>query len=276
MTAHQRLGIWLGALLVGLIVAWFVLDQRAGELQGLQAQATELGVSYARLYPENGLSAAEAERKWKSLMEHQEGALHEAQATLVPPLPRDYQDADLSSATALVHRDHSYLRNKAQRLGGKLPQSLPLDDKLDINESLRGMQLAQLYLLRQVVDAVLEAKPNRPVISSLRLGKGSTDPDQRLAVLLCEVDTELPFAIADQLLLEAAQQWPRKGLSLRNVSIEPRNDPLNNLCRVQLTASLRVPNQKGWGLKPEAGLNGLKAGSGPITTGQRPGRLGGH
>jgi hypothetical protein len=271
MTPEQRtLSIWGGGFAVALIAGWIVLGGRGQTLDQKQAQADDLEKKYQDLYPEQGLLAADARSKWKTSLDLQLAALHEAETALVPPLPRAYTDTELGRASAQVRDDVQDLKNKGQRQGAKMPTALPFEEGLDQNPVQIAMQLAQLHLYHEVVDACLDAGTSR--IGSVHVAKGPTDPQGQYALMLCDLELDLTFEQVDQLLLDLAQKQHRKGIGLRSLTLDQARDGSQH---VGLTVSLVVANDPAWGLKPEVPKAGGKPGTAPPAGGSRLNRLGG-
>ncbi|MBA3936863.1 MAG: hypothetical protein H0X38_05325 [Planctomycetes bacterium] len=271
MTPEQRtLAIWGGGFAVAVIAGWIVLGARGETLAQKQGQAEELEKKYQDLYPEEGLVAADARTKWKASLDLQEAALHEAETALVPPLPRAYTDTELGTASAQVHTDLQYLKQKGQRQGAKMPAALPFEEGLDQDPLQRAIQLAQLHLYREVVDACLEAGTLR--LGSVHVVKGPTDPQGKYALMLCDLELDLTFEQVDQLLLDLVQKQHRKGIGLRSLSLDQARDGSQH---VGLTVSLMVANDPAWGLKAEVPKAGAKPGTAAPAGGSRLNRLGG-
>lgn len=271
MTPEQRtMAIWGGGIAAGVIVGWIIVGGVRGPLLDERHTVAEgLFKNYSDLYPEKGMAVDEATKKWKTLFEHQQSALKDAEASLVPPLPRKYTDADLSSGAAQVHADLQYLKQKAQRQKVTIPGTLPFEEGLDADEKQRLLQLAQLYLYRNALDTCMDAGVDR--ISSVRIEKekGSTDPGGRYAVLLCQLDLEVTWEKASQVLLDLIQAQNTKGFGVRALSLV--HDRSGNE-RLSLTISLLTANNPAWGLRPELAPNAPKTGSG--TGGSGGGRFG--
>ena len=271
MTPEQRtLSIWGGGFAVALIAGWIVLGSRGETLAQKQGQADELEKKYQDLYPEQGLLAADARSKWKASLDLQEAALHEAETAIVPALPRAYTDTELGTASAQVHTDLQYLKQKGQRQGAKMPAALPFEEGLDQDSVQRAMQLAQLHLYREVVDACLEAGTSR--LGSVHVAKGPTDPQGKYALMLCDLELDLTFEQVDQLLLDLVQKQHRKGIGLRSLSLDQARDGSQH---IGLTVSLVLANDPAWGLKAEVPKGGAKPGTAPPAGGSRLNRLGG-
>jgi hypothetical protein len=259
MTPDQRtLAIWGGGLAAGVIIGWIILDVvRGEELATSSTRAANLGKEYVQLYPENGMAIEEATGTWKRLMEHQQAALTEAEASMVPPLPREYRETDLNSGAAQVHNDLQYLKQKAQRQQVTLPGTLPFEEGLSDNANQRLLQLAQLYLYRNLLDTCMDAGVTR--INSLKAEVGPCDPQSKYALMLCTVDQDLPWDRASQLLADLNQTQNRKGYGVRGMSIE--HTPSGNE-KVTLQVSLMTANNPAWNLRPDSAPTQLPTGQG--------------
>ena len=279
MTPDQTtLAIWGGGLLAGLIVGCIILfTVRGSVFEERQTHAQNLGQEYEKLYPSDGMAIEEATDKWKRLMEHQQAALKDAEASMVPALPRGYLETDLSSGSAQVHADLQYLKQKAQRTQVKLPSTLPFEEGLSADANQRLLQLAQLYLYRNLIDTCMEAGITK--INSIKVETGPCDPQGKYAVLQCQIDMDMNWDRTSQLLADLNQTQNRKGYGVRGLSIE--HDRSGNE-RVSMTASLLTTNNPAWGLRPDSAATQLPnapAGGGAAPAnggaGGRFGRFGG-
>jgi hypothetical protein len=266
---------WGGGLLAGLIVGSIVLHSvRGATFEERDAHAKMLGEEYVKLYPAEGMAIEEATATWTRLKEHQQAALKDAEASMVPILPRGYMETDLSSGAAQVHADLQYLKQKAQRTQVKLPGTLPFEEGLSPDANQRLLQLAQLYLYRNVLDTCMEAGIMK--INSVKVETGPTDPQQKYALLLCAIDLDMPWDRTSQLLADFNQTQNRKGYGVRSASIE--HDRSGNQ-RVSLTISLMTANNPAWGLRPDSAATQLPTtpgapASNSNTGGSRFGRFG--
>jgi hypothetical protein len=276
MTPDQRtLAIWGGGLAAGLIVGWIILDVVRGEvLAERTAQAASLGKEYQELYPESGMAIEEATGKWKNAMDLQQAALVDTEKSMVPALPREYLESDLNGGAARVLADVSYLKQKAQRQQVRLPGTLPFEEGLSDNANQRLLQLAQLYLYRNLLDTCMEAGVTR--INSLKTDTGPCDPQGKYALLLCTIELDMPWDRTSQLLADLNQTQNRKGYGVRNLSIE--HDRSGNE-KVSLVVSLITANNPAWGLRPDSAATQLPTGQGGTqpagTGGSRFNRFGG-
>jgi hypothetical protein len=266
---------WGGGLLAGLIVGSIVLHSvRGATLEERDAHAKMLGEEYVKLYPAEGMAIEEATATWNKLKEHQQVALKDAEASMVPVLPRGYRETDLSSGAAQVHADLQYLKQKAQRTQVKLPGTLPFEEGLSADPNQRLMQLAQLYLYRNALDTCMEAGITK--INNVKVETGPTDPQQKYALLVCSLELDMPWDRTSQLLADFNQTQNRKGYGVRSVSIE--HDRSGNQ-RVMLAISLMTANNPAWGLRPDSAATQLPnapgaPASGNASGGNRFGRFG--
>jgi hypothetical protein len=269
MTPDQKpLAIWGGSLAAAVIIGWIVLDSRGGTLADLQTRADDLKHHYAELYPDNGMLIADATKKWKVVAEQQAAALQEAEAALVPPLPKAYCDTDLTTAAGQVRNDLIYIKQKAERGKIKLPSTLPFEDSLDGDSKVRGMQLAELYLYKNALDDCMDAGIR--TIATVHAGKGGCDPYEKYAVFLCDIDIESTYEQAEQLLLDLVQKQNSKGYGIRAMSVEHTKSGVQ---RISLTFSLLTVNDPSWGLKPDP--SATSPSGTPGSGGTRFGRMGG-
>jgi len=275
MTPDQRtLATWGGGLAAGVIFGWIALDLiRGEELIARSAKATSLGKEYASLYPADGMAIEEATGTWKRLMEHQQAALTEAEAAMVPALPREYLETDLSSGAARVHSDLQYLKQKAQRQQVHLPSTLPFEEGLSDNANQRLLQLAQLYLYRNLLDTCMDAGVTK--INTLKAESGPCDPQGKYALMLCSIDMDMPWDRTSQLLADLNQTQNRKGYGVRSVNID---HTASGSEKVTLLISLITANNPAWNLRPDSAPTQLPTtGTTPATGtgGSRFNRFGG-
>lgn len=276
MTPDQRtLAMWGGGLAAGVIVGWIVLDVVRGEtLRDSSQLAANLGKEYQELYPESGMAIEEATGKWKRVMEFQQAALLDAEKSMVPELPREYLETDLNSGAARVHADLQYLKQKAQRQQVRMPTTLPFEEGLSDNANQRLLQLAQLYLYRNLLDTCMEAGVIK--INTIKTESGPCDPQGKYALMLCTIDLDMPWDRTSQLLADLNQTQTRKGYGVRNVSIE--HDRSGNE-KVSLVVSLITANNPAWNLRADSAPTSLPSGQPgekpPAGTGGRFNRFGG-
>ena len=257
MTPDQRtLAIWGGGLAAGMIVGWIILDVVRGDtLRDATMAAENLGKEYQELYPETGMAIEDATGKWKRVMEFQQAALLDAEKSMVPLLPREYLETDLNSGAARVHADLQFLKQKAQRTQVRLPSTLPFEEGLSDSANQRLLQLAQLYLYRNLLDTCMEAGVTK--INTLKTETGPTDPQGKYALMLCTIDLDMPWDRTSQLLADLNQTQTRKGYGVRSIDIE--HDRAGNE-RVTLVVSLMTANNPAWGLRPDSAPTQLPSG----------------
>jgi hypothetical protein len=277
MTPEQRtLSMWGGGIAGAMIVGWIALDMIRGPVLRERLELTEkLAKDYQELYPEQGMAIEEATGTWKRLMEHQQAALADAEASMVPVLPRGYLETDLSSGAAQVHADLQYLKQKAQRQQVRIPSTLPFEEGLNADGNQRLLQLAQLYLYRSVLDTCMDSGVTK--INNLKTEPGPCDPQGKYALVLCTLELDLTWDRTSQLLADLNQTQNRKGFGVRSLNIE--HDRSGNE-RVNLVVSLMTANNPAWGLRPDsapASLPTAPAGGGATggSGGSRFGRFGG-
>ncbi len=275
MTPDQRiLAIWGGGLAAGLLIGWIALDVvRGATMEESATLAANLGKEYQELYPENGMAIEEATGTWKRLMEHQQASLQDAEKSMVPELPREYLETDLNSGAARVHADLQYLKQKAQRQQVRMPATLPFEEGLSDNANQRLLQLAQLYLYRNLLDTCMEAGVTK--INTIKTESGPCDPQGKYALMLCTIDLDMPWDRTSQLLADLNQTQNRKGYGVRNVSIE--HDRSGNE-KVSLVVSLMTANNPAWNLRPDSAPTSLPPGKNapiPPAGGTRTNRFGG-
>lgn len=211
MTRDQRiLAIWGGAAAAGCIAAFVVLSMRAGTLEELRAKAETLHRDYTALYPREGVPIEEAKRSAALLREHQEQALKEADDRLVVTLPDEYQVAGVIEASARVRNDIAGLKQKAERQKVTLPPQLPFESGVVADKV--GIQLAQVYLYRQVLDLCMDNGVGW--IRALKEGGAFRDASGTYAVVTCEFTIEASDTAMAQLLLALRQR--------HDVKVEPR------------------------------------------------------
>lgn len=277
MTPDERtMAIWGGGLAAGVIAGYIILHSwRGSELVDASLRAESLGKEYQTLYPEQGMAIEEATGTWKRLMEHQQAALTEAESSMVPALPREYLETDLNSGAARVHADLQYLKQKAQRQQVKMPTTLPFEEGLSDNANQRLLQLAQLYLYRHLLDTCMDAGVTK--INTLKTEAGPCDPQSKYALMLCNIDLDMPWDRTSQLLADLNQTQNRKGYGVRSVSIDHTNSGNE---RVTLQVSLITANNPAWNLRPDSAptqlpSTGTTPSTGTGTGGSRFNRFGG-
>lgn len=271
MTPEQKtMAIWGGGTGAVIIAGWIVLGGWRGPmLEDARSKAATLGKQYGELYPDQGMHIDEATRQWKQLMEHQKAALNDAEASMVPALPRGYRETDLSSGGAQVHTDLQYLKQKASRTQVKIPSTLPLEEGLDQSADIRLLQLAQLYLYRNALDTLMDAGITS--IGNVRLSKGPTDPQNKYALLFCELELDATWERVSQVLIEFVQKQNTKGFGIR--ALELMHTP-SGVEKLKLTVSLMTANNPAWGLRPDSAPTQLQPVNGKPPAAGGSGRFG--
>ncbi len=245
MTPEQRtLAIWGGGALVVLVGAGFWLSSGAGTLDQRRGEATAQHARYQKLYPADGTPGADATAAAERLRDHQTAELAKSEARLVPDLPADYLRTDVSEATERVNKDYEAVRKRAAREQVQLSDQLPLRDGLDQDADKRGMQLAQLYLVRQVLDVCLEAEVRE--IGAVDLGKPTQDASGTYAVLPATFRVKASFA-AVQKLLEDMRVAHDRGIGVAQIELIHDDSGVESLL---LTANLITGIRSGWKLGP--------------------------
>jgi hypothetical protein len=256
LTPEQRpLLIWAGAALVVLIVAGIWLGSGATTLEQTTAEADKLHASYKTLYPVDGVAKDEAVTRVGRVRDDQHKALDDAEARLVPDLPNDYQVGDLAAATARVNVDYETLRKRAQREKFQLAEQLPLRDGLDADADKRALQLAQLYLVRNVVELCMNSGVG--AITAIEAGKPYQDASGTYAVIPATFHCKGAYD-STQKLLEALRTWHDRGIGLSALDVEHGDDGTQT---VSLAVDLITLN-RGWKLGAE--------GARPAATPTRP------
>ncbi len=256
MTPDQRtLAIWGGGALAVLIGVGIWLSSGADALDQQRAQATTQHGKYRDLYPADGLAAAEATTVAERLRDHQAAELAKTESRLVPDLPPEYLKTDVSDATSRVNKDYEEVRKRAAREQVQLSDQLPLRALHD-DADMRGMQLAQLYLIRQVLDACLEAEVRE--IGNVDLGKPAQDPSGTYAVLPATFRVKASFA-AVQKLLENLRLAHDRGIGVTQLELSHDDSGIESLV---VTASLITGVRSGWKLDPVEAVRGGTGGSG--------------
>ena len=265
MTPEQRtMSIWGGGTGAVIIAGWIVLGGWRGPmLDDARTKAAALGKQYVELYPDSGMHIDEATKQWKTLMEHQKAALGDAEASMVPALPRGYATTDQNSGAEQVRTDLQYLKQKATRTQVKIPSTLPLEEGLDQSADTRLLQLAQLYLYRNAIDTLMEAGITS--INTVRVAKGPCDPQGKYALVLCELELEATWERVSQVMLDFVQKQNTKGFGIR--ALDLIHDKSGNE-KLKLTVSLMTANNPAWGLRPDSAPTQLQPVNGkPPTTG---------
>lgn len=259
MTPDQRiLSSWGAGLAGAVIIGWILLDFIRGPVLTEQTTLAEnLGKNYHDLYPAEGMAIEEATSTWKRLRDHQKAALENAETSMVPALPRDYQDEDLSSGGARVNIDLKYLKQKAQRQQVRLPTTLPFEEGLNESPKQRLMQLAQLYLYRSLIDTCMDAGVTK--ITSIKVASGPCDPQRKYALMLCTIELDVTWERTSQVLADLNQTQTRNGFGLRGLTIEHLPSGSE---KVNMVVSLITVNNPAWNLNPDSAPTTLPSGSG--------------
>jgi hypothetical protein len=239
---QQRLTIWAGGALVVLVGAGWWLGSHGESLAATVNVADEYHAKYQKLYPAQGVAAPEAAQHLSTLRDHQQQALGQAEARLVPDLPAEYSVGDLNAATARVNEDYASLRKKAQREKVVLAEQLPLRDGLDPDGDKRSLQLAQLYLVRSVIETCMVA--GVPEITGVECQKPYQDASGTYAVIPVMFKLKLGFEASEKLLEELRQAHDR-GIGLG--SLELSQDDTGGE-QMTLIANLITVNPGGWKL----------------------------
>ncbi len=251
MTPEQKTMVaWSGGLAAALLVGWLVLDIRGEALASARKGAKDLIDRYDRSHPAKGKNANEAKKQIKQSLAQQESALAEAESALVPPLPDQFTNGEISAAEGAIREAINRLEQKAQSQNVKLAD-LPFKSVgLDPKSEIRRMQLAQVYLYSGVVDSCIESGVT--AVNAVRLGAGGTaDPSETYGLLTCDVDVEAKWkGGTNHLLADLLARQNRKGYGIRGIEIAQNDDGTQ---RIRLTASLITKFDKDWNLKAEGG-----------------------
>nr|MBA3845940.1 hypothetical protein [Planctomycetota bacterium] len=202
-----------------------------------------------------GLAAAEATAVAERLRDHQAAELAKTESRLVPDLPSEYLKTDVSDAMSRVNKDYEEVRKRAAREQVQLSDQLPLRALHDDAE-MRGLQLAQLYLIRQVLDVCLEAEVRE--IGNVDLGKPAQDPTGTYAVLSATFRVKASFASV-QKLLEGLRLAHDRGIGVAQVELSHDDSGIESLV---VTASLITGVRSGWKLDPVEAVRGGAGGTG--------------
>lgn len=247
VTLEQKmLAIWGGGAFIVIIAGWMIIGSRAEALEQSKATAAGLYQKYQSLYPAEGMPVPDAEQKLGRLADHQKKALAQAEQFLVPDLPKEYQIPDLGSASAQVRTELATLTQNAQRQKIELP-TLPFQKGLSAEADKRSLELAQLYLMRKVLDAVMDVGIAK--VTNVTEGRHTRDPSGNYAVITCEVDCVADYQASQQLLLHLLN-CHEIGIGVRDVAIEQNKDGSQ---KVHVSASLLTANDPAWQLPAAAG-----------------------
>jgi hypothetical protein len=239
---QQRLTIWAGGALVVLVGAGWWLGNHADSLAATVREADDYHARYQKLYPAQGVAAPEAAQHLATLKDLQQQALGQAEARLVPELPAEYTVGDLNAATARVNEDYATLKKKAQREKVTLADQLPLRDGLDPDGDKRSLQLAQLYLVRSVLETCMVA--GVPEISAVECQKPYQDASGTYAVIPVMFKLRLGFEATEKLLEELRQAHDR-GIGLGSLELSQDD---NGSEQLTLIANLITVNPGSWKL----------------------------
>ncbi len=268
MTREQKLlALWCVGAVIALAAVAFLFSSRGSELDATRAKAAALHEDYRALYPDQGVAAEETLTVIKRMRDHQELARTEAERQLVGALPDEYQRSDVTEASSRMRADLSALKQRAERLKIALPAQLPFETS-GFDQAKVSLQLAQLYLYKQVLELCMDAGVSR--VSGVRDGRSHRDLTGVYAVLTCEFVLEGNYESLSQLLL-ALRAKHAAGLGVREVKLSQATQ--SGQCT--LVASLLTANQPQWELAPEGAPAGKSpAGGTPAQPGRRS-RLGG-
>ena len=281
MTNQSRtLALWGGSAVAVAVIGLIWVSARAATLSDQQTRTTQLAASLAAAQP-SGVRLDQQLTLAQHSGQEQSHALDEASTVLAPELNSDYRASDLTSAANRVATDLKTLRQRADRTGVKLPAGLPLESGLDADETVRQMQIAQLYLYRVALETLMEAGVQR--ISTLQPGRAWADTSGAFAIFTADIDLEAPYEVLQGALLGFTAAH-KQGVGVRGVTLIPSPGHPDAPQRSRLTVSLIVPNQSAWKLVPEKPLLPNKAAGTkpapttvssppkkPVTSGSKPG-----
>jgi len=236
--------------------AWWRSEAAASALAAAEAGRTEL----RNLGAPDPQSVAAAEATAKD----QGAALTEA-AVVAPPVPDDYLVKDLASAAKRVRDDVEVLRLRAERLGITLPKPLPLEEGLNTDGSIRGVQLGFMHLIRAGVDRSMDAGVKR--ISKVEMGPAWTDPSGSYACFALDLDLDATPGAVKNLLSDLAN--PTSGMAVARLQLDaPKPDGLQHLTLRVIRLTLNLAE---WKLQPETPPPSAKPGLKPTRgLGARP------
>lgn len=240
---HRQAAIWGGAAALLLIIAGVLFSSRAGTLAEATAKADALYADYRRLYPEQGMPADEALASVRLLRDHQAQARSEAEKQLVATLPSEYQRSGVSDAASTLGRDVNALKQRAERQRITLPSALPYITGLDQDPAKSSLQLANLYLYRQVLDLCMDAGVT--TVKAVKEGKSHRDLSGLYAVVTCELTVEGSYE-ALTALLDNLRAKHDSGIGIR----ELRLAQAESSCTATLVTSLLTLNNPAWQLAP--------------------------
>jgi len=244
MTRDQKLLIiWCTAAAIVLGVVATLFSSRGSELDAARTKATGLHREYLTLYPDAGVPASESLAVGERLRDHQEQARTDAERDLVGVLPEDYQRSDVTEASSRMRADLGALKQRAERQKIALPASLPFESS-GFDQTKVSLQLAQLYLYKQVLDLCMDAGITR--VSTVKEGKCHRDASGVYAVLTCEFAIDGNFEALSQ-VINGLRAKHAIGLGVRDLKLS--QGAQSGQC--SLTASLLTANNPQWKLEAE-------------------------
>lgn len=245
MTREQKLlALWCAGAAIALIVAGAVFASRGGDLAEARTKAASLHADYRRLYPDQGTTAEEARAALEQLGRRQKEALDDAERELVGTLPEEYQRSDVTEASSRMRADLGALKQRAERQKIALPGTLPFEST-GFDQAKVSLQLAQLYLYRQVLDLCMDAGVTR--IGAVRPARSHRDASGVYAILTCEFAVEGNYESLSQLLV-ALRAKHGAGLGVRELKL---GQQAAQAMQCTLVASLLTANNPQWQLGPE-------------------------
>jgi hypothetical protein len=245
MTSPAQHLTWWSAGLAGLVVIgagwmWWRTDAR----QAVEGQAAQAVRRYDLFHPARGVEAGAVENTITQELQVRRDALVERERRLVPSLPDAFLTADLSAAEGLFREVQVGIQQKAQRQGVVLGE-LPFRSGVEAGAAERRLQLAQLYLVQQMVETALDA--GVATIGAVRPGVPFRDSSGHYALIICDYEVSGSWSAVAKLMDLYAERQERSGCGLRNLALERRGDQV----LVRCTSSLVTPNQAEWGLATE-------------------------
>jgi hypothetical protein len=217
MTRDQiQLAAWGGGGLVLLIIAGVILSSRAGLLEQVRSEATQLHGQYTTLYPNDGRPSQEALTAAERLQDHQTQALKDAEEKLVAVLPDDYRRTDVNQAGSRLSADLASLKQRAQRQKIAIPQELPFEKGFDAEEGRRSLQLAQLFLYHSAIGLIMDSGITR--ITNVSMGTGYRDESGTYAVLPCEFVLEGNYEAFVQ-VVDTLREHHDQGFGIRDIKL---------------------------------------------------------
>ena len=257
MTHDQKLlAIWCAGAGVVLLVIGLLFASRDAELDATRAKADALHADYLQLYPEQGTTAEEALAGLKRLRDHQEQARASAERDLLGMLPEEYQRGDVTEASSRLRADLGALKQRAERQKIVLPKVLPFEST-GFDQAKVSLQLAQLYLYRQVLDLCMDASVASIDTVTVREGRGHRDPSGVYAVLTCEFAIAGNYESVSQLLI-ALRAKHGAGLGVRELKLSQQ---AAQTMQCTLVASLLTANNPQWQLGAENAPAAAKTGA---------------